>query len=313
MTAKTIRELTRYLPVDGPYPNATCSVRGPTERSFRELCLAVCLNDPEFGYNFVMAFVNNGRTIPPGVLDINLRRAFYYFTRNSSDDVMCEAYALVHPANTAKRRILNALLICQDTNLTQIAEVLSLPENVVGVYEQLWFNVRDRIGEKSYIAFLVFPQTRFESTEQEPGDEQDYAQALLRAGHNFGSQEVLYMAGLTATRNSIDRVAGSSGEFESILMGDALTRVRHGGANAKIAPAIDRAKTLVAASKRMGEPERTGDEIAGLGGISASRSVLENVLNIQQPDIRRRLGHQQSQQEAPLAARKAGAVHPPGA
>jgi hypothetical protein len=254
-----------------------------------------------------MSCVSTGRTIHPGVLDTNLRRAFRYFARNTMDEVMSEANALVHPANAANRRTLNALLICRDTKLSQISEALSLPEYVIGVYEQLWFNVRDRMEDKSYIASLVFPQTRFESKEQDGGGDQDYAQALLRAGAKFGAEEVLYMAGLTTTRNTILQPAKSADEFEGILMEDALTQARHGGANAKSAPAIDRAKTLVAASKRAGQPDRTGDDVAGLGAIGAGQSTLNNIAKIQQPDVLRRIAAQQAHYDAGAAPEKASA------
>jgi hypothetical protein len=298
MTARHIRELTRYLRADGPYPGAVHSEQGSFGRSFRELCLAVCLNDPQFGYNFVMSFVTSGRTIPPGVLDMNLRRAFYYFARNTNDDVMSEAYALVHPANAANQRILNALLLCRDMKLGQIAEVLSLPENAVSVYEQLWFNVRDRLGDKSFIASLVFPQTLFVSKEQDPEEDRDYAQALLRAAVKYGADEVLYMSGLTPSRSASVQVGKSAEEFEGLLMDAALTLVRHGRANDKTAPAIDRAKTLVAASKRAGQPDRLTDDIAGLGAIGAAESTLSNVARIQQQDISRRIACQQEQHAA---------------
>ena len=75
-------------------------------------------------------------------------------------------------------------------------------------------------------------------------------------------------------------------------MEDALTLVRHGGANDKAAPAIDRAKTLVAPSKRVGQPEGLTDDIAGLGGIGAAQSTLSVMGRIQQGDIDKRIQRQ---------------------
>ena len=310
MNAKNIRDLIRYLPADGPYPGAIHSARGSAaERAFREACLAICLNDPQFGFNFAMSFLSSGRTIPAGVLDMNIRRAFHYFARNAEDDLMNEVYALVHPANIAKRRLLNALLICRDTNLKQVAEDTSLPENVVDLYAQLWFNAPDRLGDKSYIASLVYPQTRLESMNSDPGKDHDYALELLRAGHVHGRDEVLFLAGMTATRkNSATAAMKPAEELENALLAQALTSVRHGGANAKEAPVIDRAKSLVVASKRVDPPSRTGDDVMGLGGISASRSVLSYLAKIQQPEINRRIAEHKLLHDAALAPRKPSAV-----
>ena len=96
----------------------------------------------------------------------------------------------------------------------------------------------------------------------------------------------------------------SADEFEALLMEDALTLVRYGGANDKAATAIDRAKTLVAASKRVGQPDRLTDDIAGLGGIGAAESTLNVMLQIQRGDINRRI---QSQLQEHAAADKATA------
>jgi hypothetical protein len=294
MTTQLIRELIRYLPVNGPYPGMVLPGHGSADRSFQELCFAVCLDDCQFGYNFVMSYVRTGQVIPAGVFDLNLRRAFYYFARNCPDDLMTEAYALMHPANIGKRKILNAFLICRDINMKQVAEAMSLSETVVSVYEQLWFNVRDRMDDKYYIGSLVFPQMRFESAAEDAGEGRDHAQELLRAGYEYGAEEVLYMAGLIPTRTSTSATSKSTEELEHLQVAEAITQARHGGANAKSAPAIDRANRLVTASKRASEPDRSGDDLKGLGGVSASRSILTYVHNIQQPDIDRRIAQQQT-------------------
>jgi hypothetical protein len=88
-------------------------------------------------------------------------------------------------------------------------------------------------------------------------------------------------------------------------MDDALTLARHGGSNDKFAPAIDRAKTIVAASKRAGEPPgRLTDAVAGLGGIGAAESTLSYIAKIHQPDVRRRIAQQQEQHDAAENAAK---------
>ena len=91
-------------------------------------------------------------------------------------------------------------------------------------------------------------------------------------------------------------------------MAEAVTQARHGGANAKSAPAIDRANRLVAASKRAAELDRSGDDLKGLGGVSAAQSILSYIHNIQQPDIDRRIALQQAQHDAALSPAKAGAL-----
>jgi hypothetical protein len=106
------------------------------------------------------------------------------------------------------------------------------------------------------------------------------------------------MGGLTPSRSAVVQGGKSADELETLLMDDALTLARHGGANAKSAPAIERAKTLLAASKRAGQPDRLTDDVAGLGGIGAAESTLSYVAQIQEADINKRIGYQQERHGA---------------
>jgi hypothetical protein len=159
-----------------------------------------------------------------------------------------------------------------------------------------------------YVAALVYPRTRLESMHLAAGDDQDYAQELLRAGHVHGRVEVLFLAGITGTRNPATAAMKPAEELENALLAQALTSVRHGGANAKEAPVIDRAKSLVVASKRVDPPSRTGDDVMGLGGISAAHSVLSHIRAIHQAETHQRKAPQNAQPDAAPAPRKPSSV-----
>jgi hypothetical protein len=303
MNSREIRNLIAYLPPRSPYPGGGASLQAGSNRQFREACLAVCLNDPKFGYNFVMSFVKTEQPLPPGVFNLSIRRD--YFAQNHRDDIFADTYALSHPANTARRRIINALLICRDITTAEIASKMDMPVETLELYEQLWFNVRDRLDDPGFIAGLLYANTRLSNLEIDSAEVPDYDIKLLRAAHEFGAAEVLYLTGVVPSREQSFSNAYQAQELEFTLMDIAVTQARYGSTTIKSAPAVDRAKSLLIAAKKGGSQDKRADDVMGLGAISASRSILDTIQRVQQPDIARRIELQQKTLDAEKAAEKA--------
>ena len=234
--------------------------------------LAIAVNDPGFGYKFVMDFVTRCEPLPPAVHESWLRRAHSHHAGANvvPDCVMLAVEQLVSPVNEFTRHILNALLICRDCTYAQIAEHLGLDADTLRCYEQLHFDVRDHAGEAAYISRLVFPEGRFPTLATDGMEELPVAQRLLIAGYTHGAREVLWLAGMTIDQDppSTER---SLKEFESALLSNALQLARNGALNSKTAPGIGHAKTLLAAQRNNNSSKQVSH---ALPDISIDRAIL---------------------------------------
>jgi hypothetical protein len=290
MDADAIRRLISELPPDSPYPEDTGAGRSDS-RQLREARLAICLPDPAFGANFVKSFVRLKQSLPPGVPKM-LQRAYVYLACRAPDRMLPHVWTLAHPASLRQQRIIKALLVSRDVTLEKIGQWVSLPTEVVEAYEQLFFNVRDRWDEPTYIAGLVFPRTRLAEFDPDAGSLKDDGARLLRAGYEYGAAEVCFLAGLSPCRAG-DLTAGT--KLESLVMDKALTQGRHGGANCQVAPALERGRSLLAIRKKGAQIGRCPDDIMGLGAISIAHSAMDALMRQQAPDIKRRLELQEQE------------------
>src|SRR5882724_2819751 len=99
------------------------------------------------------------------------------------------------PWQNVQRYVLNALLMCADIEIPEISHLFDLTEEAVWIYEQLFFNIRERLADSLYIARLAYPLGR-RSVAKEDLEREDPGQPFLRAAFEYGKNEVLYMAGL---------------------------------------------------------------------------------------------------------------------
>jgi len=120
------------------------------------------------------------------VRDVLLRKAYAWQVHGRPNPVLEEAYEINHPANHQTASLLNALLICPDLSVEKIAGLIGLPLAVVEAYEGLFFNVRDRLDDRLYLARLVYPDSRYPGIETDAMTPQ--SDKLLQAAYEFGSR-----------------------------------------------------------------------------------------------------------------------------
>ena len=248
MKRERIEQLAALLPPDAEVftsgRQSGAALPGLAER------LAVALNAPNFGSRLIMHFVSRREALPPSVHESWLRRAYSHHAGKNliPDTVMLAVEQFAQPVNEFVRDVLVALLICRDITCEEIAEHLSLNFDTVRCFEQLHFNVRDRVDEAAYIARLVFPQGRFQSLKTDGIDEMEIAQRLLVAAHQTGWKDVLWLAGLDK-RQDPPSVEEELQTFEQAILQNAVQLARSSGLNSKVAPGISHAKSLLAASR----------------------------------------------------------------
>lgn len=155
----------------------------------------------------------------------------------------------------------------RDCTYAQISAWMGLDEQTVGFWDQLKFNVRERLAEKAYIARLVFPQGRLQTFTAGGVDELPSATRLLIAGHTYGAQEVLSLAGIN-TNQTPPSVEQNLKEFEQSLVQNALQLARTGALNSTSAPGIAHGKSLLVAkrdSQSVNNPARVGQPDISIG------------------------------------------------
>ena len=150
MDASYIRLLVEFLSGDSTYFRLNGPASNRTDR------LAIALNDPKFGWNFLKSIKEDGLELPPVIAHPQLLQAYRYLN-GAYDEAMDDALILMHPENMTTRNALRALLICRDVTLEQIAICLRISPEAARVFDQLFYNVRDRLDEPGYIGQLLNP------------------------------------------------------------------------------------------------------------------------------------------------------------
>ena len=241
--------------------------------------LAIALNDPKFGWNFVRALKVDGRRFPALVTHPQLLQANAYLDGND-DDMMVQALALCHPSRTTEQNILKGLLISENVTLTGIAKFMKIPLEVVRIVDQLMFNVRDRSDDPGYLAALLFPDgielnRRCDSEELR----------LLRAGAVYGAEEVIRLARIKpyGRANEIERLYEST---EAGLLLAAESIIRHGGEEQIDSPTVAATmKLLVAAKRNQADEPRRNIEGEALTEIADHHPVQEWLQTYAQPGM----------------------------
>ena len=104
------------------------------------------------------------------------------------------------------------------------------------------------MNDKVYLARLVYPVSRYSDLFVMP-DTPVPVQQLLQAAYEYGSEEVLFMAGLLRRRERKE-IKNDCAELETAIVDNATTLARHGGLHRKEAPGLNHARSLLMAQKR---------------------------------------------------------------
>jgi hypothetical protein len=275
MNRSYVRFLVEFLPEDSCY-----FVRNGVGRD-RPSQHALALNDPKFGWNWSKSLFEDGLEIPWVIGHQPLLDASSYL-RGAYIESMDQVLTLAGPLSTTMRNLLRGLLICRDATLVGIADWMRLPLEVVTLYEQLFFNVRDRLDDPGYIAQLLHPDG-FRLNRD--ADDEDLL--LLRTGFRHGAREVARLVGFQANGGgpSLDQLRV---DFERDVLRAGAARARRGGDQDLDSPAAAAAMKLIVAEKRMDRdlppPNRMGDALTDL---SDRFSLVNCIKEMTQPDVDR--------------------------
>jgi hypothetical protein len=253
--------------------------------------LAKCLFEPSFGIRFARHFVQFSDSLPDGASDLSLKIAYDYMTLGYAirpEDL--QAFALDQDGYL--RNLLRAYLICPGITTDEIAKKLGVSKKAVELYDQLFWNVRDRLNDQLYIAKLVFPETRLVHLKPHYLETASTGQLLLQIAYEYGHEEMERLAGMTRSRNDGKSTEAVAMELESQILKNGSLLAKLGGANQKNSPGMNHAKALLLARQKSKVEAQTSDDIAGLGAISVSQSIWQTVDRVTGADVARRLAMQ---------------------
>lgn len=278
MTAATIHRLANCIPDDVlpdffPGGRVPEYFAGNRDRKLAKFVLGY--KDVAFGWKFAQVFARNNLELPPlpGKGEDAILQAYLYCRDTSyGSESFLQAMSLTSPERANAAKTVRALLIPRDACALKVAQRLRMAPHAVRLYEQLFFNVRDRRDDVIYIRDIVFPATRVSEMLRTEFQSDEVADMLLRAGYDNGVDDVIHMAGLADhTERMLNAASESSRQFEALLMANAVVQANNGFLNLKrTTPALQKASQLMIAGKISGSDS---------GDINPMAAVGESIMN----------------------------------
>src|SRR6202050_1929361 len=133
MTAERIHQLTEFVAYPTDYLTAF-------KVSISDLCnpthagrIPLSLNAPDHGWHFTLVHPETGTPLPPDVIEMSLRRAYWHLTGEYTDRTIQKVLAFEHPAHSCQRNLLRAYLMCRELTLEQISQKMHEPVEVIQI------------------------------------------------------------------------------------------------------------------------------------------------------------------------------------
>jgi hypothetical protein len=252
---------------------------------------AFALNAPDFGWHYVRFWLDAQLNLPSMVNQHSIYLMFMHFAGCLIKDELPQTLELREPNSTFTRIAVEAYSLCRDLQMSQIPDRVKIREQVLRIYYDLFFNVRNRFDEPLYVAQIVYPETRLADLRADGFDPQNIRQNLFRIAYEYGSEALECKLGTRIRQFSPAVIEKLAAGLEGRIMSNARTVARLGGLNSQqAAPALRLATGLLRSMREQGQPPNTfSDDVAGLGAVGLCKSVLDTMLRMQKPEIERRL------------------------
>ena len=289
MTFEDIYELSEYIPENSRIFNVLELPYSDSNNSFETNRYAIGYRDLSFLWNFIKSFTDTHSLLPNDFTvfrkkeEYDLMLRVYNFERfNTKDRDVAFAIAIDRVLPPYQKNVIKACLLAEDYNLEEVANKLCLPKEVISIYEKLFFNVLDRMNEHSFIASLVYPESRVVEFDPNYVLRASYSSILRRSGYVNGVDDVLNMAGVRGYfAGGVTQAVVK--DFENKMMCNALFLSKNGFLNSNHV-GITNAKNLLAAAKHGGDNESgSSDDMLGAGSIGSN--LLEEVIHVSMKDV----------------------------
>ena len=287
-----IEQLLEELPPDSPYNRFLPATENYYQTKKRQknkdsIILDYAFFDLKFAWRFAQSFVEMDRGLPLSAQEEHyINRAWDYGMDKEWDPIIGHAFALENPHHKRKRDMVKSMLLIPDKSLAEIADTVDLEEEDIEAYEFLFFDIRDRMREKDFIAKLVFPDGIQSEFRENFIIQEDLGQLMMRAAHSHGQPLLDAVGGFKSAGNGGEcNSAEASQRMESSMMSNGLLLSQLGLYNQHNVPGINHAKSIMLASKQAGAPQKVDDDIVGLGGMGIAFSIANDVMKLQEKDV----------------------------
>jgi hypothetical protein len=261
------------------YPDAKPAPRGATPPDVIIHRRACALLDPAFPWHFARAFAQLRQPLPALVHESYIKLAYEHIMNRAVNEDISWGQIIQHPKWQTKRGFLEALLLLPDLRLDEVAKYTGFSVATVLIYEQLFWNVRDRMNDPMYLNELCCPGTRLAEFQTDSWTTAEPRNLMLRAAYYNDLETLLKLFG-TRMPHEEESPEVSAKQLKKRILSDAYFVVRAGGASSKVA-VLDSARKLIVAAEKNYDGTKQGfrDDIIGLTalGLDPGQSVLETV------------------------------------
>jgi hypothetical protein len=177
------------------------------------------------------------------------------------DKHVAEAEALMDISMQHQRHTIQALLLSDDADFTDIAKITGLSVDTLVAYEKLFFNVKDRREDAMFLAKHVYPHGRLEELYDNYLRNTTFGDLLRRTGYNCGKDYVVYMSGLRSKLIKDMSVGDMASQLERVVMANGFFLASSGLINQRSdAQGLRTAQSMITAAKAGGmeNPEQSG-------------------------------------------------------
>jgi hypothetical protein len=270
MTKERIRQLATLIPDDSAYFESAVGVADlETAQGFLTERDRIILSDPAFGWHLVKALIKAGKKLPPWVDEDYIRRAYTFETKARIDYPIMEAITLMHPQRYFMRDIFRACLVTEALPYT-IAEKLGYNVETVLAFEQLFFNVRDRKADYTYLGSLVYEDGILVEHKRDYITNEPFGNILIRAGFKNGINDVCILAGILPGNKFTMDAYESASRVEAMFMDNADVLARNGLINQKLV-GLTAARNLITAAKMSGQ---TQSAVEAVGLMAVGQTLI---------------------------------------
>lgn len=300
MDRNDIYELSRLIPRNTDFfSDSPFKIMAEDDVSYETEKFAKCYSNPAFSWHLIKMYADLNEPFPIDkslhliqLEEYDILREAYMFLRfgEASQDLVY-AISIDKSMEPYHKNVIKGCILSENITAREIALKIGVPEDVIIIYEKLFFNIWDRKEDQLYIASLVNPEGIVNELNPNYQLRATYVDLLKRAGYRNGISDVLSIAGLrgyTMHGSTQSLVA----EFENKLMANAVFLSNIGLINTRNQVGISNAKNLLAAAKQGGDTDISNNDLLGVGGIADAFTSEVAFFNGKDVDRRRDLNLQ---------------------
>jgi hypothetical protein len=277
----------------------------PSRRKSEFDTWAAAYSDPAFLWNYVQYCVEKDipppRSLPADKDGLLLRQVWEFEVGKRSDPLLWHAISLSHPRNEFERTILRAMLVSKSVSVADVCQKTGMSAKLVQLYEKIFFNVLDRMGDCLYTLKLLYPNGRKGEFMSGYLDTVSYDTLLMRAGFRNGINDAMFLMGHRDSDADFIEVSNSADtpeRLEAAILANAiiLSRAGFGGQSNHAVPVVGAARGMINSAKLGGTDNASGNAALTLAeGIGAELTVFAAAHTEKSTQIRQRLAIEQAQ------------------